>query len=117
LHSHGINPGLGSAGPSSFPSKILTSPTQTVRVGNHERFTPSDWSASNIDHYNSADASRQESERIRNEAVRLIKDREDKTVMTQRDADRRIGERLGDEVSKQGNYIILIIAFLDSLEI
>ena len=104
-------PGLGSAGQSSFQSKILTGPLQTVRVGNHERFTPSDWSASNIDHYNSADASRQESERIRNEAVRLIKDREDKTVITQRDADRRIGERLGDEVTTQVSSIVLIIAF------
>ena len=37
------------------------------------RFSPSDWSASNIDHYNSADSSRNQSERIRNEAVRLIR--------------------------------------------
>ena len=57
--------------------------------------------ASNIDHYSSADASRNESERVRNEAVRLIREREDKTVTTQRDADRRIGERLGDEVCYQ----------------
>ena len=32
----------------------------------------------------------------RNEAMRLMRDREDKTVLTQRDADRRIGERLHD---------------------
>ena len=41
---------------------------------------------------------RNQSERVRNEAIRLIREREDKTVMTQRDADRRIGERLHDEV-------------------
>ena len=41
---------------------------------------------------------RNQSERIRNEAVRLMREREDKTTMTQRDADRRIGERLHDEV-------------------
>ena len=29
-----------------------------------------------------------------------MREREDKTVMTQRDADRRIGERLHDEVIK-----------------
>lgn len=40
---------------------------------------------------------RNQSERVRNEAVRLMREREDKTVMTQRDADRRIGERLHDE--------------------
>ena len=44
----------------------------------------------------SADNARNNSERIRNEAVRLMRDREDKTVLTQRDADRRIGERLHD---------------------
>ena len=43
-------------------------------------------------------ASRNQSERVRNEAIRLIRERDDKTVMTQRDADRRIGERLHDEV-------------------
>ena len=62
------------------------------------RFSPSDWSSSNIDHYNSADSSRNQSERIRNEAIRLIREREDKTTLTQRDSDRRIGERLHDEV-------------------
>ena len=30
--------------------------------------------------------------------MRLMREREDKTVMTQRDADRRLGERLHDEV-------------------
>ena len=35
--------------------------------------------------------------------MRLIRDREDKTVTTQRDADRRIGERLGDEVQWMQN--------------
>jgi hypothetical protein len=87
------------AGQTSFPSKTSIHPAQTIKAGNHARFTPSDWSASNLVHYNNADASRQESERIRNEAVRLMRDTEDKTVMSQRDADRRIGERLGDEVS------------------
>ena len=29
-----------------------------------------------------------------------MREREDKTVMTQRDADRRIGERIGDEVRR-----------------
>ena len=44
----------------------------------------------------SADNSRNHSERIRSEAVRLMRDREDKTILTQRDADRRLGERLHD---------------------
>ena len=48
------------------------------------------------DFVSSADNSRNHSERIRSEAVRLMRDREDKTILTQRDADRRIGERLHD---------------------
>jgi len=99
------NPSYGSGGGNnaskmvgSMPAKFNAGPSIAARSGNSTRFSPGDWSASNIHHYNSADASRQESERIRNEAIRLIREREDKTVTTQRDADRRIGERLGDEV-------------------
>ena len=65
-------------------------------MANYTRFSPADWSSSNMSHYNSADNSRNHSERIRNEAVRLMREREEKTVLTQRDADRRIGERLHD---------------------
>ena len=46
--------------------------------------------------YFSADNSRNQSERIRSEAVRLMRDRDDKTILTQRDSDRRVGERLHD---------------------
>lgn len=119
IDSHGLNQGLANAGQHTFPSKISTGPTLAARMGNHTRFSTSDWSASNIDHFNSADASRQESERIRNEAVRLMRDREDKTVMTQRDADRRISERIGDEShwrSELQNELELNINFTHNLE-
>jgi tektin-3 len=102
IDSHGLNAGLGTSGQPSFPSKINTGPAQAARMANSTRFSPADWSASNIDHYNGADASRNNSERVRNEAVRLMREREDKTVTTQRDADRRIGERLGDETYWRG---------------
>ena len=111
--SHGLNAGLGTSGQPSFPAKFNPGPTQAARMANStrcpqspahllllRRFSPADWSASNSDHYNHADASRNNSERVRNEAVRLMREREDKTVMTQRDADRRIGERIGDEVRR-----------------
>ena len=44
----------------------------------------------------SADKARNRSVQIRNETVKLIRDREDTTTTNQRDADRRIGERLHD---------------------
>ena len=65
-------------------------------MANYTRYSPSDWASSNMSHYNSADNARNNSERIRNEAMRLMREREDKTVLTQRDADRRLGERLHD---------------------
>ena len=65
-------------------------------MANYTRFSPSDWSTSNMTHFNSADNARNNSERIRSEAVRLMREREDRTVLTQRDADRRLGERLHD---------------------
>ena len=101
------------------PAKFNAGPSLAARAGNSTRFSPGDWTASNIDHYNSADASRQESERVRNEAIRLIRERDDKTTMTQRDADRRIGERLGDEVhwrKELQNELEMNINFTHQLE-
>jgi len=120
----GISKGLGNAGNPSYanvpmPSKFNAGPSMAARAGNSNRFSTGDWSASNIDHYNSADASRQESERIRNEAIRLIRERDDMTNTTQRDADRRIGERLGDEVhwrSELQSELELNINFTHQLE-
>ena len=60
---------------------------------------------------NSADNARNNSERVRNEAVRLMRDREDKTVLTQRDADRRIGERLHDVTFWRSELQVHIIYF------
>ena len=51
------------------------------------KFSVSEWSNSNTAHYNSADASRHQSERIRSEAMRLMADRERRTVASQRVAD------------------------------
>eukprot|EP00094_Tigriopus_californicus_P013682 TCALIF_13239-PA protein Name:"Similar to TEKT3 Tektin-3 (Bos taurus)" AED:0.18 eAED:0.18 QI:297/0.57/0.5/1/0.42/0.5/8/0/424 len=89
LDSYGLNAGLGNASYTKFPSVA-------ARMANYTRFSPSDWSSSNMSHFNSADNARNNSERVRSEAIRLMRDREDRTVLTQRDADRRIGERLHD---------------------
>ena len=81
-------------------------------MANYTRFSPADWSTSNMSHYNSADNARNNSERIRNEAVRLMRDREDKTVLTQRDADRRIGERLHDVTFWRSELQVVILTVL-----
>lgn len=46
--------------------------------------------------YSSSDVNRQHSERIRNDAVRLMRQTSEKTVQEQREAGRRLGERLTD---------------------
>merc|ERR1711936_300656 len=96
LDSHGLNAGLGNSAHTQFPSVVDTKPMQDARMANYTRYSPADWSTSNVSHYNSADNSRNNSERIRNEAVRLMRARDERTVLTQRDADRRLGERLHD---------------------
>eukprot|EP00095_Tigriopus_kingsejongensis_P012014 maker-scaffold1285_size50744-snap-gene-0.13 protein:Tk12014 transcript:maker-scaffold1285_size50744-snap-gene-0.13-mRNA-1 annotation:"Tektin-3" len=88
LDSYGLNAGLGNASYTKFPT--------AARMANYTRYSPGDWASSNMSHFNSADNARNNSERVRSEAIRLMRDREDRTVLTQRDADRRIGERLHD---------------------
>ena len=58
------------------------------------KFSPSEWSNSNVYHYNSSDQSRQQSERIRGEALRLIADRDRRTVASQRQVDHQLEDRI-----------------------
>jgi len=60
----------------------------------YSKFSPAEWSNSNIYHYNSSDMSRQQSERIRGEALRLIADRDRRTVASQRHVDQQLDDRL-----------------------
>lgn len=46
--------------------------------------------------YGESDVNRQVSERLRNDAVRLMRQTEEKTLQAQREAGRRLGERLTD---------------------
>ena len=58
------------------------------------KFSPSEWANSNVFHYNSADQSRHQSERIRGEALRLIADRDRRTVASQRQVDHNLEDRI-----------------------
>ena len=44
----------------------------------------------------------------------MMREREDKTVTTQRDADRRIGDRISDEVRQLFNFFKLYTELLAS---
>ena len=65
-----------------------------TRLGGLNKFSPSEWSNSNHYHYNSSDQSRHQSERIRGEALRLIADRDRRTVASQRQVDHQLEDRI-----------------------
>ncbi|KAK8383059.1 hypothetical protein O3P69_011523 [Scylla paramamosain] len=74
-----------------FPN-IFTSATATMKT----RYTPADWSQSNLDHYSDAEATRGVSERVRDDAVRLVGFTYDRTNIAQRESSQRLGERVSD---------------------
>ena len=67
---------------------------QAHQAGGLNKFSPSEWSNSNHYHYNSSDQSRHQSERIRGEALRLIADRDRRTVASQRQVDHQLEDRI-----------------------
>lgn len=50
----------------------------------------------NLSQYNQSDTNRNFSERLRCEAVRVMRETDEKTVQCQRDTGRRLGERITD---------------------
>jgi len=88
--------GLAASKPLSWSTSSLGS---THTSGRFNKFSPGEWANSNVHHYNSADASRHQSERVRGEALRLIADRDRLTLASQRVADHHLADRLRDATS------------------
>ena len=52
--------------PTHSPTKIsAANQSKAARMANYTRYSPADWSSSNMSHFNSADNARNNSERIR----------------------------------------------------
>lgn len=62
----------------------------------YTRYTPNDWSSSNMGNYLASDKVRSGAERLRLDTVRLCRETDDKTKRAQTDVGKRLGERLGD---------------------
>lgn len=62
----------------------------------YTRYTPNDWSASNLSNYMSSDRARSGAERLRLDTTRLVREVDDKTKLTQSDVGKKLGERIGD---------------------
>lgn len=71
-------------------------PEHAARSALYTRYTPSEWHNSCMTLYGESDVNRQHSERLRNDAIRLMRQTEEKTLQGQREAGRRLGERLTD---------------------
>lgn len=85
--------------PLRFPNLVTgfeRNPAHAARAALYTRYTPYEWVQSSLSHYNEADTTRNFSERLRSDAVRVIRETDEKTTTGQRDAGRRIGERITD---------------------
>lgn len=85
--------------PLQFPNLVNgfdRNPEHAARSALYTRYTPSEWHNSCITSYTESDVNRQHSERLRNDAIRLMRHTEEKTCHGQREAGRRLGERLTD---------------------
>lgn len=80
--------------PLQFPNLINgfdRNPDHAARSALYTRFTPAEWNKSCMTLYGESDVNRQVSERVRNDAVRLMRITEEKTEQGQREAGRRLG--------------------------
>lgn len=85
--------------PLQFPNLVTgfdRNPEHAARFALYTRYTPAEWHKSCMTSYIESDSNRHLSERLRNDAIRLMRQTEEKTVTEQREAGRRLGERLTD---------------------
>lgn len=83
----------------SFPNLVNgfdRNPQHAARSALYTRYTPSEWQKNCVTAYTESDVNRIHSERLRNDAVRLMRQTDETTSQGQRDVGRRIGERLTD---------------------
>lgn len=62
--------------PLRFPNLVTgfeRNPPHAARTALYSRYTPFEWTQSNINYYNESDTNRNYSERLRNDAVRVIR--------------------------------------------
>ncbi|XP_065221213.1 tektin-3-like [Planococcus citri] len=81
-----------------FPSlgQDMGKSINTGAIALSSRFTPYEWTQMNLKHYSEADTNRNYAEKLRSDAVRAMRETEEKTFSGQRDTCRRLSERLND---------------------
>lgn len=85
--------------PITFPNLVTgfdRNPQHAARAALYTRYTPAEWNNYLMNTYSEADTNKNFSERLRNDAVRMMRETDEKTSQGQRDAGRRLGERITD---------------------
>ncbi|XP_022901366.1 tektin-3-like [Onthophagus taurus] len=85
--------------PLKFPNLVTgfeRNPAHAARAALYTRYTPLEWTQNNLKLYNETDTNRNYSERLRGEFIRVMRETDEKTSQGQRDAGRRLGERITD---------------------
>ncbi|KAJ8974176.1 hypothetical protein NQ317_004853 [Molorchus minor] len=75
---------------------IPLNPAHAARAALYTRYTPLEWTQGNLRNYNESDTTRNYSERLRNDFVRVMRETDERTTQGQRESGRRIGERITD---------------------
>ncbi|XP_058803869.1 tektin-3-like isoform X2 [Phymastichus coffea] len=85
--------------PLKFPNLVTglpRNPPYSSQTALCTRFTPNEWFQKQVKFYNEADSNRYYSERMRSDAVKVMREAEQKIQHNQYDTGRRIGERISD---------------------
>ncbi|XP_055383790.1 tektin-3-like [Condylostylus longicornis] len=83
----------------SYPNLVSgyqNNPQHAAKAALYTRFTPGEWVNNNLSRFSESNVNRNLSERLRSEAVRAMRETDEKTSQSQRDAGRRLGERITD---------------------
>ncbi|CAG9086988.1 unnamed protein product [Plutella xylostella] len=87
------------AEPLRFPNLVTgfdRSPAHAARAALYTRYTPHEWAQHSVRNYNDSDAKRNYSERVRSDILRMLRETDEVGTAGQRDAGRRLGERITD---------------------
>lgn len=82
-----------------FPNLVTgfeRNPQHAARAALYTRYTASEWVENSLSKFGESDANRKYSERLRNESMKAMREADEKISQGQKEAGRRIGERLTD---------------------
>lgn len=85
--------------PLKFPNLVTgfnVNAAHASRTALYTRYSPADWQANNQQIYTGADCTRNTAELVRAEALRLVRETDDRSSRGQMDSGKKLGERLSD---------------------